>query len=175
MSEFGQLYAIAQISVAIIGFSSMVVVLKERKDKQWDPGHVDRFHGMLLHELMALLFCVLPSMIAAFASSLEVVWWVGSLLLGLQLIAHGVLIAKLPSSNRYTRFGIIPAVVAIGLLAMNVLRIGGGATFGPYLVGVLWHMLQGAALFMLLVWIVRDRAVVASEGHPGAGSPEPRG
>ena len=126
MDEFSRLYAIAQVAVAVAGFSSLVAVLEQREDGHWTAGHADRFHGMLGHEMMALLFCVLPPVIAAFADRAEFVWWMGSLLLGLQLLAHATLSAQLPSSNVFTRFGLIPAVVAIGLLAANVLRVGGG-------------------------------------------------
>jgi hypothetical protein len=39
------------------------------------------------------------------------------------------------------------------LQLLNALGIGFSREFGPYLVGVVWHLMQASGLFVALVWI----------------------
>ncbi|MEE3329799.1 MAG: hypothetical protein VX246_02925 [Myxococcota bacterium] len=94
MKEFGQLYAIAQIAIAIAGFAA----LKQRRDGLWATADADRFHGMLLHALSAAFFCILSPVIAAFTDHPERVWSICSALLGIQLLSHVTSITLLPRS-----------------------------------------------------------------------------
>ena len=157
MTEFGQLYAIAQIAIAISGFAALVVAFKQRRDGMWCTEDADRFHGMLLHGMSAAFFCILPPVIAVFIHDTERLWSICSGLLGIQILVHITVIALLPSSNMYTRLGLILPLFAAALQAANVFGGDGIAEFGPYLVGILWHTFQSGVLFFLLIRVPATR------------------
>ena len=167
MTEFGHLYAVAQIAIAIAGFAALVAVFKQHRDGAWDAADADRFHGMLAHALSAAFFCILPPVIAAFTDDTERLWSICSALLGIQLFSHITLIARLPSSNTYTRLGLIPPLMAAALQGANVFGGDGLAEFGPYVVGILWHTFQAGALFFLLIWLPATRIVSGADASKG--------
>ena len=164
MTEFGQLYAIAQIAIAISGFAALVVAFKQRRDGMWSAADADRFHGMLAHGLAAAFFCILPPVVAVFTENSVRLWSICSALLGIQILAQSTLIALLPSSNMYTRLGLIPPLLAAALLGANVFGGDGLAEFGPYLVGILWHTFQSGVLFFLLIRVPATRMLSHTVG-----------
>jgi len=153
MEEAQSLYSVAQIAVTVAGFASLVVVLKRRDDGMWDAGDADRFHGMLLHASFAVGFCFLPIVLSAFIEDPHRIWSICSLLLGAQLFWQTVMIARLESSTWRTRLGLLPGFLAAIVQVFNVFGGDGHAEFLPYLVGILWHTFQAAALFVLLIWV----------------------
>ncbi len=153
MAEFQTLYAIAEIAVAIAGFSAIVVLFKRDASGNWQPSDADRFNGMLIHSMSAAFFCVLPPIVAIFSLTGSTIWSVSSALLGVQLVGHAILIFSLPSSGRWTRTAlVIPLGVAL-LQFLNVTEIHFSREFRPYLAGVLWHTFQAGLLFVALVWV----------------------
>ena len=44
-------------------------------------------------------------------------------------------------------------VVVIVIQALNVLSIYFSREFGPYLLGILWHVFHAGVLFVALVWV----------------------
>jgi hypothetical protein len=57
------------------------------------------------------------------------------------------------NSNWLTRLGTLPGFLAGILQVFNVFGGDGRAEFLPYLVGILGHTFQAAALFVLLIWV----------------------
>jgi len=157
MEETQSLYPVAQLAITIAGFASLVVVLKRRDDGMWDSGDADRFHGMLLHASFATGFCFLPIVLSAFVENPQHLWSTCSLLLSAQLFWQTLMIARLKSSNWLTRLGTLPGFLAGILQVFNVFGGDGRAEFLPYLVGILWHTFQAAALFVLLIWVRPDQ------------------
>ena len=43
MTEFGHLYAVAQIAIAIAGFAALVAVFKQHRDGAWDAAAMQRW------------------------------------------------------------------------------------------------------------------------------------
>ncbi len=155
MSDFdgNTLLTFAEIAIALAGFSAIVVLFKRRETGTWLPEHADRFIGMVVHAMAAAFFCVLPVVVAAFASG-TVTWSICSASLGVQVIVHVIAVLRLSSTGRLGRVGVVlggSAVVLVQLL--NVFGIGFSREFGPYLVGVLWHLLHAGGLFVALVWV----------------------
>ena len=130
----------------------------------WSAADADRFHGMLAHGLAAAFFCILPPVVGVFTETPERLWSICSALLGIQILAQSTLIALLPSSNMYTRLGLIPPLLAAALLGANVFGGDGLAEFGPYLVGILWHTFQSGVLFFLLIRVPATRMLSHTVG-----------
>lgn len=153
MPEFDTLYTLAEIAVALAGFAAVVVLFKRTDSGKWTLEDADRFNGMLMHAMAAGFFCILPPFLSVFTSDPALVWKVGSIALGTQIVAHSWKILSLPSSTILVRASlVVPLVVAI-LQLLNVTEFVYSAEFRPYLAGVLWHIFQSGLLFTLLVFL----------------------
>ena len=156
MHAFDQLNSVAEIAITIAGFAAIVVMFKQRSDGTWLSAHADRFHGMLLHAFAAVFFCFVPDVLYAFTQDLGHVWSISSLLLAAQILAHITIIARLPTSNRYTRLSLLLPLFVAGVLAFNVFGGDGLADHRIYLLGILWHVFQAAFLFFRLVMVPKS-------------------
>ena len=165
LDEQGTLFTVAEMAIGMAGFSAIVVMFKRRGSGRWDPADADRFNGMLLHSIAAGFFCILPSVLQTFTREVATTWLLGSAALGLQVLVHTCIVLRLPSSSWRVKalVGILGLLVAALQLA-NVTRLGFDREFGPYLVGVLWHMFQAGLLFLMLIW-VRASDVGGGEGE----------
>ncbi len=156
MAEEDLLFTLAEIAVAMAGFSAVVVVFRRRDQGGWAREDADRFNGMVLHSMASAFFCLLPSLLRVFTEEPSQVWAVASTAIGVQILGHCVVVFRLPSSGSSTA-GSLAAGLAVALLsAMNVLGFGFEREFRPYLVAVLWHVLQAGVLFVMLVWVRSD-------------------
>jgi len=147
------LVTLAEISVALAGFSAIVVLFRRRDAGSWLEADADRFHGMILHAAAATFFCFLPSIVGVFSDDPAAVWGLSSAVLATQILAHVAVILRLATTDRIGRGLQVLGVAAAGGLWLNVFGIGFQREFGPYLLGVLWHVGQSAVLFVLLIWI----------------------
>ena len=153
MDEFNQLNTVAEIAITIAGFAAIIVMFKQRNDGTWQAGDADRFHGMLLHAFTAAFFCFVPDVLFAFTDDLGLIWSISSFLLAAQILAHIIIIARLSTSNRYTRLSLVLPLAVAAVLAFNAFGGDGIAEYRPYLLGILWHTFQAAFLFFRLVMI----------------------
>lgn len=154
MPEFDTLFALAEIAVGLAGFSAIVVLFKQRDSGKWFAADADRFHGMVLHAMAAALFCVLPSLVAVFVDDPASVWRWSSAVLGLQVAGHAATVVALSSTGPFGRLVTIVGGASVAmLLCANVLGLGFAQEFGPYLVGVAWHLAHAGVLFVMLVWV----------------------
>lgn len=150
------LFALAELAVAFAGFSAIVVLFKRRDSGKWLPGDADRFHGMVLHAMAAVFFCALPAIVGVFTTSPDWIWGLASGLLGLQIAAHVILVLSFSTTTGFGRIALGFGLLVAGLQALNVLEVGFSREFGPYLLGVLWHLFQSGVLFVWLIWIPAD-------------------
>ncbi|MGH0037224.1 MAG: hypothetical protein ACQGVK_19540 [Myxococcota bacterium] len=153
MFEPQVLFTLAEIAVALAGFSAVVVLFKRRDGGEWATADADRFHGMVLHAMAAVFFSLLPSMIDVFVARPDLVWRIASGLFALQILLHVSVVLRLASTTGQSRYFMVVGLLAAGLLALNGVGVGFEGEFGPYLIGVLWHVLQSATLFVWLIWI----------------------
>lgn len=153
MPEFDTLYTLAEIAVALAGFAAIVVLFKRDDSGRWELADADRFNGMLLHAMAAGFFCILPPLVSVFTSDASLVWTIGSIAIGTQIVAHSWKIFWLPSSTFLVQaFLVVPLGVVI-LQLLNATGVIYSGEFSPYLVGVLWHVFQSGLLFVSLVFV----------------------
>lgn len=151
-------HTLAEVSVAMAGFSSIVVMFKRREAETWRKADADRFHGMILHSFLAIFFSLVPFVFTLFdvAASSALRWCAGLLAVvtGLQTVVSFRLEA---SSAVWIRLQVIVG----GLIVVVLQSLGGLGLFpdqilGVYFLGVFWHLVQASALFVMLIWIPKS-------------------
>ena len=146
---------LAEVSVAMAGFSAIVVMFKRRENDIWRKSDADRFHGMILHSMLAVLFAFLPFAFTNFdIESVVTFRWCSSLLAvvtGLQVVVTSRLESR---SSMLVRLQVLIGGAFIALLQATAgLGVFPEQGLGVYFLGVLWHLVQAGGLFVLLIWI----------------------
>ncbi len=148
------LFSLAQVAVALAGFSAIVVLFGRGESGRWRRAQADRFHGMVVHAMVAVLFCLLPLLIGVFTTDRTMIWNLSSALLGVEIVGH-VSAVLFMSSTVGVR---VRSFIAIGYLFgavqfMNVAGIEFDHEFRAYLAGVVWHVIMSGLLFLMLIWV----------------------
>ncbi len=151
------LTVIAEIGVALAGFSGIVVALRQRSVESWSVPEVLRLRLMLYASVSALLFALLPFAPHHLGASPAVTWSASSLVLA----ALFGFVWILPSTRtcpsrtglsfRWYIFYSSGTVMATTALLANAGGLLGGPSFGLYLVGLAWLLLYATTLFVRLV------------------------
>ena len=152
------LLSLAQLGVAFAGFAAIVVLFGRGDGGRWKgPDRADRFHGMVVHALVAVLFCVLPLIIDAFAENPTAIWRIGSALLGVEIFAHSTGVLRMATTiGALARVAVAFGYVVAAQQFLNAAGIGLERPFDAYLVGVLWHVIMSGALFLMLIWVPKS-------------------
>jgi hypothetical protein len=144
------LISLAEVAIAIAGFSSIVLVVKSTSSQTWAQQNTDFFTGMAVHTMFAVFFCFLPSIVNVFVLDLETTLRITCTILGAQLLLHSAVVIYLPTTQNL--FYIFPVVgISFGVLQLfSFTDWGVQRIFELYLAGVIFHVLQAGALFLLL-------------------------
>ena len=154
LPEFDSLYTLAEIAIGLTGFSAIVVLFRRQDSGKWKATHAHYFAGMVGHSLVAAFFCMFPAIVAVFSSSPSVIWSVSSAVLGIQVLSQTIIVAWLPTTSSAARaFILFTGLSTTVILALNVFDVRFSREFGPYLIGVLWHLIHAGTLFGALIWI----------------------
>ena len=154
LPEFDSLYTFAEIAVGLAGFAAIVVLFRRRDQGLWAAVDADQFNGMVGHSMMGALFCVIPTIIAVFASTPASVWSVSSGMLGIQIVVQTIFVTRFPTTVGWRRTEITMSGLGTTLiLGLNTVGVGFDREFGPFLIGILWHLIHAGILFVSLVLI----------------------
>ena len=106
--------------------------------------------------MLAVFFCFLPSIVNIFIQDLETTLRITCTILGTQLLLHGAIVICLPTTKNL--FYIFPIVgSSFGVLQLfSFTDWGLQRIFELYLAGVIFHVLQAGALFLLLTLPSRE-------------------
>ena len=150
------LISLAEVAIAIAGFSSIVLVVKSTSSQTWSQQNTDFFTGMALHTMLAVFFCFLPSIVNIFVQEPETTLRITCAILGTQLLLHSAVVICLPTTRNL--FYIFPvAGLSFGVLQMlSFTDWGVQRILELYLAGVIFHVLQASVLFLLLTLPSRD-------------------
>ncbi len=149
------LLTLAEVAITMAGFSAIVVIFKRRTTELWRKTDADRFHGMVIHAIVAALFCFLPFLLIEFSTNETDALRVCS---GLLCVTTTVIVANAVrlegTSNAWIRVIFVCAGgIIVVLQGINAIWSLPGYVLGLYLVGVFWHLVQAAILFVMLIWI----------------------
>lgn len=147
------LLSLAEVAIALAGFSAIVVVLKRGALGKWSLADADKFHGMVIHSVFAVVFCLLPSLLNVVIQDVVTTIHVGCALLGIELLAHSIGVMCFSTTDWRGKIALSLGFL-VGLLQFTAFSDWGvQREFELYTVGIMWHILQAGLLFVMLVWI----------------------
>jgi hypothetical protein len=160
------LIALAQIGVAIAGFSGIVAVVGARSAGQWRPDDRLRLAFLLVCSLTVVFFSLLPFAMTALHLPDTVLWRSTSGLLAVWLVLANILAFRSMARARHefqsdsrpwlktvTRAGDTASVI---VLTYNVVWM---AEAGLFILVLLWLLLQSVVMFVELLGFTVQRAV----------------
>ena len=137
------LLTLAEVAITMAGFSSIVVIFKRRESEKWSRTNANRFHGMVIHSILASLFCFLPFLLLEFIESeAETMRWCAAVL-AVMVAWQVIMISKLERNSHIA----VRLQLIIGGLAVLLFELG------LYILGVFWQLMQAGTLFVMLIWI----------------------
>jgi hypothetical protein len=144
------LLSLAQLAVAIAGFSAIVEVLGRRGGGAWQRDEVNAFNGMLVHASLALLCCLAPVALLTMGTSEAALWPAAAGLLGAFMVVHslGVALFWIGRERWRQRVLLLALPLPIGaVLLASALGALGVAPSGAYVAGICVQILQATTLF----------------------------
>ena len=157
------LLGLAEVAIALAGFSAIVVVLKRGEAGTWTRVDADRFIGMVIHAVFAVVFCFLPSLVNVIVQDAVTTLHITCALLGAQILVHSIGVMFFSTSNLIARLTLIFGIL-IGLIQFGAFTDWGiNRELELYIVGVIWHIIQAGVLFVMLIWIPNESLEAESD------------
>jgi len=161
MEENETLRTLAEVAVALTGFTGIVAVLGHRAGGEWTPLELLRLRMLLETSLAVLFLSLLPIVFQEVSQSEETLWRISN---GLQVLVHlgGVLVlyfrvsrlepSQWPPVERRLTAALLPLSIAI-IAAQVATSIGILASHGYflYLLGLVYLLALAALHFVLLL------------------------
>jgi hypothetical protein len=152
------LFATAEVAIALAGFSAIVAIFKRNSEGMWQKQDADRFNGMVLHAVSAVVFSFLPYLLYVIIQDVVTAIHFSSVMLGVQLVGHSLIVIRLGTTGRGGSYAMGAFGVLVGLLQLTVFTDWAAhREMDIYLAGIIWHILQAGLLFILLIWIPKSR------------------
>lgn len=167
MSEAeGSLQTLAEVSVALAGFASLLVVLRRGSAAAVSGGEGADLFVVVGGNLLVLLFSLLPLPLHLLGTSVAGTWRISSALLGVALLLGYLSLLRRraallragvqPSFPRISRVSVHSPVVVIGLLVGNAVGLVGGPGAGAYLLALILLLSLSALPLVFLVIELAD-------------------
>ena len=156
------LQTLAEVSVALAGFSGVVSVFGRRHTGDWDPA--DRLHlSFMLETSLAVLFLsLLPFAFLSVELSPRSTWTIMSGIMAAYLVAtFGAAAYRYRRLSSDQRTGVGPIygfAMALGDLSVVILQlfnVFSAREFSFYLIGLIWLLLSCAVSFVRLLGFFR--------------------
>jgi hypothetical protein len=164
------LSTLAQIAIAIAGFSGIVSVFGRRSVGDWSVAERNRLLALLIVSLTVLLFCLLPLVLLSIPVSESTCWRSLSLLLVIPTVgfeARLIPVAnearRVPRGQREVSLAVAGIFITGDLLAIVALVVN-GVSLGvvwPYLAVLIWGLTKAAISFVRLVLVPVGHGSVA--------------
>lgn len=160
------LVGIAEVAVVFAGFAGVSVVLSRRQPGQWTYAEAARMSCMIESSLTAAFFALLPILFASFNASPATMWTACSAGLALVTIHHMVLTGtrmrraytqdpeeRMPRLFRLTMF--VLGLATVAGLSLNALGVVFERVAGPFVAGLLFHLVFAGFMFMRSLTLLR--------------------
>ncbi len=176
MAYADALSTLAEVAIAIAGFSGIVAVFGRRSSGHWSTAERTRLIGLLVMSFTAVFFSVAPFVLLSVPVSESTCWrWLSALLAASRLVSGAVLLRvalgalRIPITKRET--SLVTSATFIGGDFLVALVLGANAlAFGllwPYLAAIVWVLAEAAVIFIRLVIVPISRKPAAQQG-PGS-------
>ena len=152
VSNLDTLHTIAQIAIAIIGFSGIVVVFGRRSDAQWTPEESLRFYVLIACPLTALACSFVPVLLSQVTNDYDTIWRSSNAILGAAHLANLTPFLLNSFGAKATRGQNTNAVVGVILIASHLLAALDLLPWFAFIfiLGLLQQLWIGIHNFMLL-------------------------
>lgn len=168
MQDSDLLQTVAEVGIAVAGFSGVVAFLGERARGDWRVVDLFRFNNLLSSSIAASLLSFAPILIFRLGASESNAWRCSSGLIAaymlIELVRYGRGLRRLPEREKVEisppgRALILAIIVAVLVLqltaAAGVTYVGESA---PVLVGLVWLLAFSAFQFVRLLQMLRLKA-----------------
>ncbi len=155
------LQLLAELAVAVMGFSGIVAVLGRRSKGEWNRVDRIRFFSMVRLTISVLVLALLPFPFYFAGYTDETIWGlssaIASLVVVLNLVAAGIdgaftrPVLAAPGTSRIAIFFTFISAAAAVVFALNAVGIGLQRSFTPYLVAMLFLFGSPVVLFIRLL------------------------
>lgn len=88
LEEISTLNTIAQVAIALIGFSGIVLIFGERASSKWTPEESLRLYALIAPSLTAFFCSFAPILISSLTENIEYVWRISNGVLGIAHLAN---------------------------------------------------------------------------------------
>jgi hypothetical protein len=146
------LHTIAQVAIAIIGFSGIVVVFGRRTDAQWTAEESLRFYVLIACPLTALACSFVPILLSQLTNDYDTIWRTSNAVLGAAHLANITPFLLNSFGAKATRGQNANAVVGVILIASHFLAALGVLPWYAFvfILGLLQQIWIGIHNFILL-------------------------
>jgi len=155
MTGIEVLATIAQLGVAITGFSGIVIAVRQRGVETWTPSEILRFRNMLLYGAYLLFFALFPFLPHYFGASESQTWSFSCGLFALGLASKEALTILMMHRHRVPHASRVWGYIYVfgnfsfaALLLGGALLVAGTAQFAIYLAGLGWTLFIAVSLFV---------------------------
>ena len=159
MDGANYLYTCAQISIAIVGFSSIAVALRQKQGSNFDEQDGHRIRIIIERGLMAALLAILPLLLNHFGISGILLWRISSGVLAAYTIS--LLVRRYMARNKGFRIVLNPIsfwalfVTGVAIAIIQLLNTAGVFSIfhlGWYLLGLTWLIVTAGYVFGFSVY-----------------------
>ncbi len=158
MSAEPFLSSVIEIGIGMAGFAGIIAAIRQRDVSSWDPHDRVLLQMLFTASAAAILFSLLPTLLAEGGLATATTWRVGSLVLVAWFIgapAYRFYQARQPGVRFVIARGIMAMLVPI--LVLQIANLFLGASW-PYLVGVTAILVNGFVTFIALLFSERVNA-----------------
>ena len=155
MENNDALVLIAELAVAIAGFSGVIVALESRSVRSWTPLQRRNLRLLLQVSAVAIFFSLLPLLLQRFMAASDFWKWA----LGFYGLVHvGDVSSFLIRQPTGAPLAPVYAGLAVALTQLSVAAFGSVLMVEAVYLGVLvWHLAIASMGFALLVWGAADQ------------------
>jgi hypothetical protein len=153
-TTFDYLLRLAALSIAFVGFATIVVTLRRGLGAELSPFHVLLVRIYIETGLIVAIGALIPSLLNLFGLSSRAIWQLSSALGG--LVAPAFLFAYIRRRGRVDRSRLptrvyiryVLSAVAVIALWLNVFGSGFEPSGGPYAVALTWFLFSAGLVFV---------------------------
>ncbi len=152
------LTTVAEIAIAIAGFSGIAAVLGRRRVGEWAPADVFRLRLLLRISFAVVLFCFLPIVLSSASVAPKLTWAVSSgawlayfctdLAFGIRSARRMANLADEPIERRYAA---LMGSLAVGIITIHALNVTLIREVWPYLAGLVATLMVPFTQFIRLL------------------------
>jgi hypothetical protein len=144
---------IAEIAIALAGFTSVVAVFRRSEIGSWNPEAKTRIRNLLLLSFTMILCALLPFALSGLSDSPFIVWGMPSLILGTaQLLVVSVAFVRIRSGTITLMWPLVtwisfPIAFVVGsLLILSAFSILLAPSAAILVLGLLWSLVNGGTV-----------------------------